>query len=81
VPKKATFEERIAKLNRELDNMLIGENQSKETPEQLRKFGLTTTEAKAWLKQEPNYIPTDDFLHRKRTDGDLTESAIVFSEH
>ena len=57
---------------------LLGDSKSetvaeKTTPEQLSKiFGLTIDEAKAWLEQEPDYKPTDGFLQRKRTDGDLT---------
>jgi hypothetical protein len=41
-------------------------------PEQLAKFGLTLNEAKAWLKQEPNY-PSDENLQGDHSDEDFTE--------
>jgi hypothetical protein len=48
-------------------------DEMKTTSEQLsRKFNLSSSQAKAWLKREPNYV-ADDILQRKRTDGDLTE--------
>ena len=43
------------------------------SPQHLTKFGLTLDEAKAWMKKEPNYVPADENLHKKRTDEDLTK--------
>jgi len=44
-------------------------------PEYLTKFGLTLDEAKAWLEQEPNYVPSDESKQREESDGEVTEPA------
>ena len=55
------------------DNSNPTNNIEKTTPDQLAKHGLTLDEAKAWLEQEPNYVPADEFLQRKRADDNLTK--------
>ncbi len=45
----------------------------KTTPEQLTKFGLTLDEAKAWLKQEPNFFVSRRKVTDFKNDGEVTE--------
>ena len=45
----------------------------KTLPEDLIKFGLTLNEAKAWLENEPNFIPSDESYHDDETDDKLPE--------
>jgi hypothetical protein len=60
--RKETPEERIDRLNKEFDKLLVGNTSEhtlpETTPQNLSVFGLTFDEAKAWLKREPRY-PTD----------------------
>jgi len=47
---------------------------NKTTPiELVQFFGLTQKEAKAWLEKEPNFIPSDDSYHDKKSDKKLPE--------
>jgi hypothetical protein len=64
----------LQRLNEEFRKLAsLPTSTSEETkPEHLTKFGLTLDEAKAWLKQEPNY-PSDEILHGNRSDEDFTE--------
>ena len=64
--KKETINDRLSKIVREWDNSSV-ESQVNQTKisSVLREFvnlGLTHDEAKAWLKNEPNY-PADVFSH------------------
>jgi hypothetical protein len=91
VKKKETIDIRLDRLGREFDE-LLGNHQLINNDEdrtakikRLLHFGLTKEEARGWLKSEPNYKPTDESLHRKRTDGDLTEpsfgmAAAIFNQ-
>lgn len=36
-------------------------------------FGLSISQAKAWLEKEPNYLPADESLQRNKADKDFTE--------
>jgi hypothetical protein len=53
---------RLTKEFRKLAGLPTDSNAPETTsPEQLTRFGLTLNEAKAWLEQEPNYAPADEF--------------------
>jgi hypothetical protein len=72
----SSIDDRLQKLKKELDIMLgneIEESMEQNESEKLvSAFGLSYSQAKAWLKREPKYI-ADDILQRKRTDTDFTE--------
>jgi hypothetical protein len=62
VVKKESVDERLTRLNKYWDTVLsdsgIADEQTQTdetTPQDLIKLGLTPKEAKAWLKNEPNY--------------------------
>jgi hypothetical protein len=72
-----SIDDELHKLREEFEKLLNPEKvQANETtiPEQLKKFGLTLDEAKAWLEQEPNFFTNRRIFTDKRTDEDLTES-------
>lgn len=56
---KENLKERIERINRELDDMLKDDRlpfpQRTSSEELMLKFGLSVTQAKAWLKKEPNF--------------------------
>ncbi len=77
--KKLSSDERLKRLNADLDKMLsvagiVREYENIEDKEyaKLTLFGLTKKEAKAWLKREPNYISRRKVTD-SRTDEDETE--------
>jgi hypothetical protein len=64
----SSIDDRLHRLNEEFHKLLGNFTKEycseKTTPEQLiRQFGLTMREAEAWLKNEPNFIPSDDSYH------------------
>lgn len=72
--KKESVDERLNNLIKYWDNVLVDagivkQNQDETTPEELSyKFGLSISQAKAWLQKEPNYIPNSSrrFLTKSR---------------
>jgi len=70
-----TIDERLRKLSKEFDK-LLGKTEEQSTErniDRLIHFGLTLNEAKSWLKQEPNYVPSDESKHDDESDGEVTE--------
>jgi hypothetical protein len=43
----------------------------------VNEFDLTNKQAKAWLEQEPNFIPIRRFFTARKPDEDFTEPQIV----
>ena len=71
------IEDKLRKLNREFDE-LLGITQPLPTDNRLDNidrlilFGLTTDEAKAWLKKEPSF-PSDASYHEPKSINKLPE--------
>jgi hypothetical protein len=63
-----SIDERLNKLIRDFDELLgkrqktVFENDINNL-DRLIDLGLTTDEAKYWLEQEPNFMPSDDSYH------------------
>jgi hypothetical protein len=66
--RKETIDERLARLNRELDETL-GKHQDTRFADNINDLdkllglGLTIDEAKYWLENEPSFTPSDDSYH------------------
>lgn len=68
--RKETSRERIERINKEFDALLNHKSISEKSiepssPKELLKFGLNLSEAKAWLKREPDYL-SDGSYHEPR---------------
>jgi hypothetical protein len=75
---RKTLEQRIDRIIQDLDEVLRNEPVSSSLKKNdnkilLGRLGLTHKEAKAWLKQEPNYRPADEKKQPFRTDDKGTE--------
>ena len=73
---------RLNKIKQDLDKLLNGdsieEKNEQTTPEQLScVFGLSLSQANAWLKKEPNYL-SDGSYHEHKTDDKLPEPDVGF---
>jgi hypothetical protein len=86
--RKETIDERLTRINKQFDELLgnsstVGKKEESNLEQITRHFGLTVSEAKVWLKQEPNYKPADEKKHLRGTDEDETEPQIAthISEH
>jgi hypothetical protein len=72
----------LHRLNEEFDK-LLGLHEGvhlpeRTTPEQLVQcYGLTIDEAKVWIEQEPDFVPTDGKKQYFRTDEDETEPKCI----
>jgi hypothetical protein len=74
----SSIDDKLHRLKKEFDELLGDSNNlekaNRTTPERLvQRFDLTLDEAKAWLEQEPNFMPSDGFLQRRKSDTDLTK--------
>jgi len=75
------IDERLKKLLRDFDDLLTESRLLQKSPhvkqttqnDLVRFFGLTSNEAKEWLKSEPNFIPSDDSYHDNKSDKKLPE--------
>lgn len=69
-------DERLRELRKEFEAML-GEHSPTENivsnEDLLKSLGLTKDEAEAWLRDEPDYKPSDESLQKKSSDKDFTE--------
>jgi hypothetical protein len=66
------IDDRLAKILEEFNRMLGKPEKDEDALSKLIRLGLTPNEAKTWLENEPNFIPSDEFLQRKKSDGDFT---------
>jgi hypothetical protein len=68
-----SIDERLDKLIRDFDELLgnhrhIDSGKDIDNMDRLHDLGLTIDEAKVWLEQEPNYRPSDDWKHGRKSD-------------
>jgi len=56
---------------------LVSPTSRETTTEDLAKFGLTSEEAKAWLRNEPNFALSDVSYHDKKSDDKSSEPRIL----
>ena len=73
----SSIDERLSRLKEQLDKLLnsdsLVEPDEATSPEHIADvFGLSHSQAKAWLKKEPNYS-SDVSYHEPRKDDKLTE--------
>ena len=81
--------EKLHRLAEEFHRYVSGENSDSENKENIlknltSKFGLSKSQAKAWLKKEPNFT-TDEFLHeprnRRRVDRTIVSKIYITATH
>lgn len=75
-------DDRLHKLAEEFHRFVNGESPIIEkietTPEEIAfKFGLSFSQAKFWLKKEPNYLANES-LHGHKTNDNFTEPLMTF---
>ena len=76
-----SFDDKMRNLKARLERLVNGNYHAAKsettTAEELCKFGLSLSQAKAWLKREPKY-PTDEILQGHKADEDFTEPETRF---
>jgi hypothetical protein len=72
--KKDTIDEKLTRLLTDFDRMLNNHKADQTVLKRLVRLGLTPTEAKAWLRQEPNFMSSDDGYHEPQNRRRVTRT-------
>jgi hypothetical protein len=65
------IDDRFKEILNEFNRMFRKPKENENIYDKLIRYGLTHEEAKAWIDQEPNFVPSDKFLQPKKSDKDL----------